>query len=48
MEKLVEWELAGETEQLGENLSQLHFVHQKFHMTSTGIEHKPLLWEASD
>jgi hypothetical protein len=33
MEQLVEWELAGETEVLGENLPQCHFVHHKFHMT---------------
>jgi hypothetical protein len=31
MEKLVEW-LAGETEVLGENLSQCGFVHHKPHM----------------
>jgi hypothetical protein len=24
---------AGETEELGENLPQCHFVHKKFHMT---------------
>jgi hypothetical protein len=28
MEQLVEWRLAGETEVLGENLPQLHFVHE--------------------
>jgi hypothetical protein len=32
MEKLVEWWLAGETEVLGENLSQCRFVHHKTHM----------------
>jgi hypothetical protein len=31
VEKLVEWRLAGETEVLGENLLQRHFVHHKSH-----------------
>jgi hypothetical protein len=29
MEQLVEWELAGETDVLGENLPQCHFVLHK-------------------
>jgi hypothetical protein len=29
LEQLVEWRLAGETEVLGENLPQRHFVHHK-------------------
>jgi hypothetical protein len=33
MEKLVEWWLAGETEEIGENLPQFYFVHHKSHMT---------------
>jgi hypothetical protein len=33
VEQLVECELAGETEVLGENLSQCHTVHHKSHMT---------------
>jgi hypothetical protein len=33
VEKLVEWRVAGETEVLGENLPQRHFVHHKSHMT---------------
>jgi hypothetical protein len=36
VEKLVEWRLAGETEVLGENLPQRHFVHHKSHMTDPG------------
>jgi hypothetical protein len=33
VEQLVEWELAEETEVLGENLPQCRFVHHKYHMT---------------
>jgi hypothetical protein len=46
MEKLVE-SLAGETEVLGENLTQYHFVHHKHHMLP-GREPGPPWWEASD
>jgi hypothetical protein len=38
VEQLVEWRLAGETEVLGENLPQRHFVHLKSHLTRPGIE----------
>jgi hypothetical protein len=44
MEKQMECRLAGETDVLGENLPQLHFVHHKFQMTRPG----PPRWEAGD
>jgi hypothetical protein len=48
VEQLVEWRLAGETEVLGENQPQRHFVHHKSHMTGPGLEPGPSRWEASD
>jgi hypothetical protein len=39
---------AGETEVLGENLSQRHFAHHKSHMTRPWFEPEPPRWEASD
>jgi hypothetical protein len=48
VEKLVECRLARETEVLGENLPQRHFVHNKSHMTRPGFEPGPPRWEASD
>jgi hypothetical protein len=48
VEQLVEWRLAGETEALGENLPQCHFVYHKSHMTRPGVELGPPRWEASD
>jgi hypothetical protein len=38
VEQSVEWELAGVTEVLGENLPQYHFIHHKSHMTWPGLE----------
>jgi hypothetical protein len=38
MENLVEWWLAGDTEVLGENLPQCHFVHHKSYMTWPGAK----------
>jgi hypothetical protein len=48
VEQLVESRLAGETEVLGENLPQRHFVYYKSYMTRLGLEPGPLRWEASD
>jgi phage-related protein len=38
VDQSVEWELAEETEVLGEKLPQRHFVHHKCHMTWPGHE----------
>jgi hypothetical protein len=46
VEQSVEYELTGETEVLGENLPQCHFVHNKTHMTCPGLEPGPPQWEA--
>jgi hypothetical protein len=48
VDKFVEWRLAGETEVLGENLPQRHFVYHKSHMTRPGFEPSQLRWEARD
>jgi hypothetical protein len=44
VKKLVEWRLAGETEVLGENLPQRHFVHQQSRMIRPGFERGPPRW----
>jgi hypothetical protein len=38
VEQLVEWWLTGETEVLGENLPQRHFVHHKIPHDRPGLE----------
>jgi hypothetical protein len=49
VEKFMEGRLTGETEILGENLLQRHFVHHKSHMTRPGFEPwPPPQREASD
>jgi hypothetical protein len=44
MENLVEWRLAGETEVLGENSAQRHFVHHKSHLTRPRVEPGPTIY----
>jgi hypothetical protein len=49
VEKQIECRLAGETEVLGENLSQRHFCPSlNSHMNRPGFEPGPPRWEAGD
>jgi hypothetical protein len=47
VEQSVQWEVAVETEVLGENLPLYHFVH-KSHVTRPGFEPGPPQWEVGD
>jgi hypothetical protein len=44
VEQSVEWKLAGETEELRENLPQCQFINHKSHMTWPGLEPGPPCW----
>jgi hypothetical protein len=44
--KSMEWVLAGETEVLGEIMSQYNYVHHKYHTAWSGIQRRPPRWEA--
>jgi hypothetical protein len=48
MKQLVEWQFAGETEVLKENLLQCHFVDYKSHMTWPGIVPGPPRYDSGD
>jgi hypothetical protein len=48
VEQSVEWEPAGETEILGDNLPQCQISLHKIHITWHGLEPGPLRWEAGD
>jgi hypothetical protein len=48
VEQLVELRLTGETEVIGENVPQRHFVRHKSHITRAGLEPGPPRLEGSD
>jgi hypothetical protein len=48
VEKQMECRLAGETEVLGENLPERHFVQHKSYMTRPEFEPGPPRWEAGE
>jgi hypothetical protein len=48
VEQLVKWELAGETEVLGETLRPCHFAQQEPHTNWTGMEPRPPQWQSGD
>jgi hypothetical protein len=47
VEQLVEWRMEWETEVLGENLSQCHFVHHKSYVTWPVLEPGPPRWKTA-
>jgi hypothetical protein len=45
VEQLVEWELAGKTEVMGENLLNYYFFHHNSHMSWPDTEPGPPRWK---